>query len=56
MVQRLRFHTSIAGAVGSIPGGETKTPHAAGCSQNKQTPPQKSPKQKKNLQLPQNCI
>ena len=29
LVQWLRIHTSIAGGTGSIPGEETKIPHAS---------------------------
>ena len=32
-VQLLRFHASITGGVGLIPGWGTKIPHAALCSQ-----------------------
>ena len=34
-VQWLRLHASTAGGVGSIPGWETKIPHAARCRQKK---------------------
>ena len=36
-VQWLRLHASTAEGEGSIPGWGTKIPHAAQCSQNKQT-------------------
>ena len=35
LVQWLRLYTSNAEAVGSIPGQETKIPHAAWCGQKK---------------------
>ena len=36
MVQWLRLHTPDAGGTGSIPGWETKIPHAAGTKQRKE--------------------
>ena len=35
MVQWLRLHASTMAGMASIPGGETKIPHAVQCSQKK---------------------
>ena len=41
VVQWLRFHSSTAGSLGSIPGWGTKIPHAVWCSQKANKPEEK---------------
>ena len=52
-VQRLRLCTSNGGDTGSIPGQETKIPHAAQCDQSKQT--NKNPHVRKTEPISETC-